>query len=110
MLFHQPFHLAGAGHRVPLAQVAAHRQHQRIGVAGGFRQSQRLIGAEAGAFVGGGELMVFVEAFGFCGGGAAAGIGPLLRSFAFQQFMAEAAHIAKPALGESREFGVHLSC
>ena len=33
----QALHLAGARHRVPLPQIPPHGEHERVGVAGGFR-------------------------------------------------------------------------
>ena len=104
----QPLHLSGAGHRVPLAQVAAHRQHQGVGVAGWFRQPQRLVGAEPGPAIGGGKAVIAVQALGWLIAGAATGERPLLRALLFQQRVAEARHVTQPTAGELAEFGVHL--
>ena len=110
VLFHQAFHLAGARHRVPLAQIATHREHQGIGLAGRFRQAERLVGAEAGAAAGGGEVVVGIEPLGLGGRCAAAGIGPLLRTLSLKQVMAEAADVTKTPSGQLGEFGVDLCC
>ena len=108
MLLHQALHFPGARHCVPLPQVPAHREHQWVGVAGGFGQAQWLVRAEAGTASGRGKNVVGVEAFCCRGWSAAAGIRPLLRSSLRQQFMAQTADVTEASSGQLCVFVVDL--
>ena len=102
-----PFDMGRAGHRVPMAQVAAHGEHQGELVAGWFGQAQGLLGDQLGPARGGGKAAIAIET-GLAGArGAALGKGPLLGSVLGQEAMAEAAEIADPAGGEGAELLPH---
>ena len=86
--------LGGPRHGVPMAQIAAHREHQGIGITGWFGQTQWLLSHEAGPPRRGGKTVIAVQPLGFCGGFTATGERPLLGSVLRQQRMAEARDIA----------------
>ena len=85
------FDMGRAGHRVPVAQVAAHGEHQGELVAGWFGQAQGLLGDQLGPARGGGEATIAIEPRLAGARGAALGKGPLLGSVFGQEAMAEAA-------------------
>ena len=108
MLLAHAFHMDGAGHGVPVAEVAAHGEHQRIGGIGRFAQPQRLLGDQPRPAAGGGEAALGVKAGLAATGCGASGKGPLLGAVLGQQPVAEAAVVADTPGGDRGEFGVDL--